>query len=159
MTLLASLISCTPELHRRHVCTVLQHACAPVILGYFKHSPAPTGVFDEHAGKTPMVYLNKVCAGAGAKIAAKLENMEPCCSVKDRIGYAMVTDAEEAGKISPGKVSRLLFIWMFAGNGGTAVPAIPAICCSKRDRGKDSSCHQLLACCASGVNDGLPEQH
>jgi cysteine synthase A len=50
-------------------------------------------------GETPLVRLNKIAAGSGAELIAKLESFNPCCSVKDRIGLSMIEAAEQAERI------------------------------------------------------------
>ncbi|MBO7744775.1 cysteine synthase A [Paenibacillus sp. MWE-103] len=57
-------------------------------------------------GNTPMLELSKFAgkAGAQAKIVAKLEYFNPAGSVKDRIGFAMIKDAEERGLLQPDSV-------------------------------------------------------
>ncbi len=53
-------------------------------------------------GNTPLIKLNKLSKGLKPQIYAKLESANPGGSVKDRIGYAMIADAEKRGLIKPG---------------------------------------------------------
>jgi cysteine synthase A len=53
-------------------------------------------------GKTPMVELRRVGASLPGRILAKLEMRNPCGSVKDRVGVALIEDAERRGVLRPG---------------------------------------------------------
>jgi len=58
----------------------------------------------ETVGNTPLVRLNRVAAGLGAEVVAKLEFFNPLNSVKDRIGKAMIEAAEADGRLKEGGV-------------------------------------------------------
>lgn len=77
-------------------------------------------VFPDNAsslGGTPLVRLNSLTRGVGATVLAKVEGRNPAFSVKDRIGVAMIRDAEEKGLLKPGRV----IVEATSGNTGIAL--------------------------------------
>ena len=74
-------------------------------------------------GNTPLVRLNRVTEGAKAEVVAKLESFNPLGSVKDRIGVAMILDAEEKRLIN----RNTIIIEPTSGNTGIALAFVCAV--------------------------------
>ena len=76
----------------------------------------------ESIGRTPLVRLNRLTDGAGATVLAKIEGRNPACSVKCRIGAAMIWDAEARGLLGSARE----IVEPTSGNTGIALAFVAA---------------------------------
>ena len=82
-------------------------------------------IFDDitkTVGRTPLVRINNLTKGLGAIVLAKLEFFNPLSSVKDRVGVAMIEDAEKKGLLKKDSI----IIEPTSGNTGIALAFVAA---------------------------------
>lgn len=88
-----------------------------------ENHPRPYNNVTEVVGTTPLVRLNSVARDVPGTIYVKCEFMNPGGSLKDRIGLAMVEEAERTGALKPGGV----IVEATSGNTGMALAMVAAI--------------------------------
>jgi cysteine synthase A len=76
-------------------------------------------------GRTPLIRINRIAAGLGATVLAKIEGRNPAYSVKCRLGAAMIWAAEKEGKLKPGSKD-ITIIEPTSGNTGIALAYVAA---------------------------------
>jgi len=84
-----------------------------------------SNIFDDITktiGKTPLVKINRLSRGLDAVILAKIESFNPLSSIKDRIGLAMIEDAQKKGLLNKDSV----IIEPTSGNTGIALAFVAA---------------------------------
>jgi cysteine synthase A len=74
-------------------------------------------------GRTPMVELERLARALPGRVVAKLEMRNPCGSVKDRLGVALIEDAERRGVLRPGAT----IVEATGGNTGIGLAFVAAI--------------------------------
>jgi len=82
------------------------------------------GSLADLVGNTALVRLNRLGEGLNADVVVKLESRNPCNSVKDRIGLAMIEAAEKEGLIKPGETT---IVEPTSGNTGIALCFLAAV--------------------------------
>src|SRR5579871_2125964 len=77
----------------------------------------------QSVGRTPLIQLRRLTEGLPARVYVKLEMMNPGGSVKDRVGLAMINEAERRGWLRPGGT----IIEATAGNTGVGLAMAAAV--------------------------------
>ncbi|TMD92135.1 MAG: cysteine synthase A [Chloroflexi bacterium] len=87
----------------------------------------------ELIGRTPIVELKRVASGLDATVLAKLEMFSPGCSIKDRVAWQMICEAESQGLLPPGGIITeptsgnmgISLAWMAAARGYQCILTMP----------------------------------